>query len=260
MSDANDFRSWGESGQNMGDQVIYYRTPAKTARGEPHEQAGWIVWGDSISGTKLRDRLRRGFAPLFEYGVINSPENRVRFGNGQDDSWLTETGAQWKPILSHPNGPGEFPVDQLQTYRWYRPEACPVPTARFPQLSGSVREYRCPQCTRQFTDVEGVGGVSGLAKHLTIMHKWDRTSLNAYGDRTGIDFNKVDVVDVPIQQYEVQDEAPPPPPPVQVEVIGAAQPTTAFGCECGWVPKAESKSPKASLDMHKRLHCKLVRA
>ena len=244
-----DFRAWGESGQQLGDQVIYYRTPDKG------EQAGWIVWGDSISGTKLRDRLRRGFTPLFEYGVINSPENRSRFGNGRDDSWLTETGAQWKPILSHPNGPAEFPADQLQTYRWYRPDECPVPTARFPQLSGSVRVYRCPQCTRQFTDVQGAGGVSGLAKHLTIMHKWDRTSLNAYGDRTGIDFNKVDVRDVPVQQYEVQADAPPPAPPVQVEVV-----LGSFACECGWVPKAESKNPKASLDMHKRLHCKLVRA
>lgn len=195
---------WGQLGEpqkGAGDQIIYYRRPRKG------ENAGWITWGDSVSGSKLRDYVRRGFEPLMQYGTINSAHrNASAFGTKSSPAqsgWSNERYI-WEQILTAEGGPEEFPVAQIIAFRWYRPENCPVPDAVFPQLRGvKIKEYRCPECRRApFVDVDGAGGVTGLANHLRITHDWDRVSLNAYGDRVGIDFNRVDVVDAPVTEYE----------------------------------------------------------
>lgn len=179
-----------------GDQIIYYRRP------RTGEHAGWIVYGDSLSGTKLRDFVRRGFEPLMTYGVINtSARDRRMYGdkNTPRDDAMTKDIYIWDAILSHPDGPAEFPVEQLVSNRWYRPERCPVPDAFFPQLVGKeIKEYTCPErCGRPpFVAVDGIGGVSTLRTHLRVMHGWDQANLQAYGARVGIDFNKGDMSSV----------------------------------------------------------------
>ena len=202
-------------GRGSGDQVIYYRRPRKG------NQAGWIIWGDSLSGSKLRDFLRRGFEPLMKYGAINSVgRNRKLFG---DSTNPVEEGYRrdqyvWEGILSHPDGPAEFPVEQIVTYRWYRPEQCPIPDVVFPQLKGlKVKEYNCPErCGRQpFVDVDGVGGVGALRQHLRIIHDWDQANLQSYGERVGIDFNRLDVLAMPVNEYTT------PEPGFRCEECGA---------------------------------------
>lgn len=187
----------GGPGRGQGDRVIYYRKPN-----------GWITYGDSVSGTKLRDFVARGFEPLMQYGYINTQgrDNR-RFGtaNQEREAGMTEGKYIWEQILSHPDGPAEFPLEQVIAMRWYRPENCPVEDAYFPQLAGKkIREYNCPeQCGRApFVDIEGAGGMSGLRTHLRIMHGWDQANLLAYGERVGIDFTHPDVVEAPVHDFE----------------------------------------------------------
>lgn len=218
----NEYRAAGMNpGRNMGDQVMYYRRPLYDQYGNKAENAGWITWGDTTSGTKARDYMIRGFELLRKYGVINTAANEKLADEEKIDANLRV----WAPILRHPDGPGEFPLDQVLTLKWYRPEFCPIPGVVFPQLEGQkVREYRCPECTRPpfVDDIAGVGGIRALAGHLRIMHKWDRTNLMAYGDRIGVDFNKVDVTDVAVQEYS-PDTTPKrrgkAQPSVPVEVI-----------------------------------------
>ena len=201
--------SWaeGQAQRGAGDQVIYYRKPNKGL--EP----GWITPGDSLSGTKYRDYAKRGFQALEKYGTINTVQRDLRaYGSKsspvalefQDSNPLRRELYRWEQILTHPDGPAEFPVEQIIAYRWYRPENCPVPDVRFPQLQGlKIKEYRCPErCGRPpFVDIDGIGGVTTLANHLRITHEWDRISIMGYGERVGIDFNKLDVVDMPVQDY-----------------------------------------------------------
>lgn len=206
----------------QGDQIIYYRRPRKG------ENAGWITYGDSLSGSKYRDFVRRGFEPLEKYGYINTyARDRAAFGDGKtapaEAGWTTERYI-WEQILSHPDGPAEFPVEQLLTFRWYRPENVPVPGVSFPQLKGvKVKEFRCPErCGRApFVDVDGAGGARALANHLRITHGWDIPSLMAYGERIGVDFTAADVVEMTVQEY-----TPPEPrrrraeePIVEVETV-----------------------------------------
>ena len=220
MSEASSLQQWGAAsgaGLNMGDQVIYYRRP----KGPDKEDSGWIVTADSISGTKLRDYAIRGFEPLMKYGHINRSDNVTQ------GRLASNPNEKWRQILEHPDGPSEFPLEQVLTFRWYRPDQCPVPETVFPQLEGiKVREYRCPECRRApFVDIDGVGGVTSLANHLRIMHEWDRASLMAYGDRVGIDFNKADTGNLLVQDYEpnqaVRPKAKPKnEPKVEVESFG----------------------------------------
>ena len=188
----------GQPNAGDGDQIIYYRRPRHG------ENAGWIVYGDSLSGTKLRDYVKRGFEPLMQFGIINSAERDQRMYGDRShprDEAMTKDRYIWEGILIHPDGPVEFPVEQTITYRWYRPERCPVPEAYFPQLVGKkIKEYTCPErCGRPpFVAVEGIGGVGTLRTHLRVMHGWDQTNLQAYGERVGIDFNKADVDTVTI--------------------------------------------------------------
>ena len=196
--------SWDAFAQpnaGAGDQIIYYRRPRKG------EHAGWIVFGDSLSGTKLRDYVKRGFEPLMQFGIINSAaRDRARFGDKSTpaDSTMTMARYEWEAILTHPDGPAEFPIEQLVSNRWYRPEHCPVPDAHFPQLVGKqIIEYTCPEhCGRPpFVGVDGVGGIGTLRTHLRIMHRWDQANLQAYGARVGIDFNKADVEMLATSEY-----------------------------------------------------------
>ena len=227
-------QEWGQStGRNLGDQIIYYRRPKLNKLGEPAENAGWITWGDSISGTKLRDFVARGFEPLMKYGSLNNKERRLR---AEAEGWPPGR-ILWDAILTHPDGPAEFTLEQIMAFRWYRPEQAPVLNVRFPQLAGqTVREYRCPECSRPpFIDIEGVGGITGLGNHLRIMHGWDRVSLNAYGDRVGINFNQTDVVTLAMEEMDIP----------------------AVKCDCGWEPSADSKDVDSSLRAHQNLHCPL---
>ena len=202
--------SWaeGQSQRGSGDQVIYYRKPDKGL------EAKWITCGDSVSGSKHLDYAKRGFEPLHKYGSVNNIQRDLRaFGSksspvapefSNTDSLRAER-YRWEQILTHPDGSAEFPIDQIIAYSWYRPENVPVTGVVFPQLQGlKIREYRCPErCGRPpFVDIDGIGGVTNLANHLRISHEWDRVSIMAYGERVGIDFNKLDVIDLPVQDYE----------------------------------------------------------
>lgn len=207
---------WSALGQNKGgggDSIIYYRKPNKGV------EAGWIVFGDSLSGTKLRDFVKRGFEPLMQFGSINDRRRDMRAFGTKDSPIAPEYESlspnehraryEWEGILTHPDGPAAFPVEQIIAYRWYRPENCPVPDAYFPQLAGKkIREYNCPErCGRNpFVDVDGVGGVSALRSHLRIMHEWDQANLQAYGARVGIDFNASDVGELLIQDVNVAEQ------------------------------------------------------
>ena len=194
----NQWAAFAQPNAGAGDQIIYYRRPR---RGEHN---GWIVYGDSLSGTKLRDYVRRGFEPLMKYGVINSNERDRRMcgdATRPRDETMTKDRYIWEGILTHPDGPAEFPVEQLAAFRWYRPERCPVPDVYFPQLVGKqIKEYTCPErCgPPPFVAIEGMGGVGTLRTHLRVMHDCDQANLQAYGARVGIDFNRADVNDMAI--------------------------------------------------------------
>ena len=198
----NQWAAFGQPNAGDGDQIIYYRRPLKG------EDAGWIVYGDSISGTKLRDHVLRGFEPLMKYGVINSSaRDLAQYGDKSHapDPMMTKNRYIWEGILSHPDGPAEFPVDQIIAFRWYRPEQCPVPDAFFPQLVGKrIKEFTCPErCGRPpFVEMDGSGGVNALRTHLRVMHEWDQANLQAYGERMGIDFNKANVNELLVAAVE----------------------------------------------------------
>jgi hypothetical protein len=235
-----------ERTRKFDDQVIYFRRP----RSWP-ENNRWITWGDSVSGTKLRDMVSLGFQPMFEYGVINSKENKERFppnGNGQEI---------WGPILTAPDGPSEFPVDQILTLGWHRASQCPVPGVRFPQLEGKkITEYQCPQCRRKpFVDNGDGVAVKSLADHLLIMEKWTYDALMSYGDRIGVDFRTVGATEEIVTEYTAGEEET-QPTEYDVERVVAEAPT-GFTCACGWVPREDSKNKRSSLETHKRLHCPL---
>lgn len=222
-----DWAALGQPNRGDGDRIIYYRRPTKGTNGRPVEDPGWIVFGDSISGSKLRDFVARGFQPLMQYGTINSAQRDVRaFGSKSSPADPTMTREQyiWEGILSHPDGPAEFPLEQIIAFGWYRPEQCPVPTAYFPQLVGKkVKEYTCPErCGRKpFVEIDGVGGISALRQHLRIMHEWDQANLQAYGERVGIDFNKADVAELLINDMQFGSRPSVAPEPVAaIETVG----------------------------------------
>ena len=148
-------RTMGDIRQGGDEHVIYWRKPN-----------GWITWADTESGTKMRDYSRRGFEPLWKYGNFNV------------DGYPGSPVQIWERILSHPDGPAEFPVEQVVSLRWYNQP--PVPGVRFPQLTGlKIKEYRCPECDRApFVHVVSMpkmpSGIMGLGNHLRIHHDWDR--------------------------------------------------------------------------------------
>ncbi len=228
--------AFAQPNSGAGDQVIYYRRPRRG------EDPGWIMFSDSLSGTKLRDMVRRGFEPLMQYGVINSADRDRRFFGDQSyprEEGMTKERYVWEGILSHPDGPAEFPVEQLAAFRWYRPERCPVPDAYFPQLVGKqIKEYTCPErCGRPpFVSIEGYGGVGTLRTHLRVMHGWDQANLQAYGARVGIDFNQADVNAMAVKDVTYGEQ--------QVETIACDR--------CG--EEFTGRTAKARLTKHQKNH------
>jgi len=209
------------------DRAMYYRRPDKGQ----HRQ--WLVVD---SRTMLESFQIRGFEPLFKYGYIPYTDPDAKDDEGNHTLPLT---SPWKPILQHPDGPKEFPVEQIISARWYIAEECPVPGAPgiFPQLAGNkITHYPCPECDRAaFQAVNGLGGIRHLATHLRLIHEWDRVSLMRYGEKVGIDF---DVVYGDLKKsYDFSVEAD-----TMAEVEKCD--------ECDYVP-AEGKSAAKALRMHK---------
>jgi hypothetical protein len=189
-------------GRGMGDEVVYARRPFLTRDGEKAANAGWITWIDTLSGTKLHDYQTRGFTVLNKYGKINSVqreralENRLLEGEVMTPRQY-DAEYIWGPILRHKDGPAEFPLEQILEMRWYEARNCPIkdmePARLFPQLRGhKVKHYQCPQCSRYFAEVDGVGATRPLANHLRIMHEWDMANILNYGKAIGIDFAAVE--------------------------------------------------------------------
>jgi hypothetical protein len=189
-------------GRGMGDEVIYYRRPFRTRDGDAATNAGWITWADSLSGTKRRDYETRGFTALTQFGKINSAQNENalahRIENGEQMTPRQYSAEYiWGPILRHPEGPAQFPLEQILEMRWYEPRTCPIkdvnPAELFPQLRGhKVKNFPCPQCNRNFPAVDGAGAAKPFANHLRIMHDWDMTNILNYGNVIGIDFAAVE--------------------------------------------------------------------
>jgi len=227
---------WARSG--------YYRTPG-----------GWVTVNE-YAGEALMKFLNRGFQWIGgKYGDVTRYLDVER--RQPDPAGI------WGPILRHPDGAAEFPTDQIITYRWYRQDVCPVPV-KWPQLRGvKILEYQCPQCSRapfisalnqDGTSATRSDGIMGLGTHLQVIHSWDRLSLMSYGERVGIDFNAVGkaqtVVEYDYEEPEVQEE---PDFTVEPAVKDPEWPV----CECGYIPRQDSKSPHASLATHQRMHCPL---
>lgn len=245
----SEFRTTVGSNRRKGKwaRSCYYRNPR-----------GWITV-DQYMGTALQAFSDRGFQRLAKYGDVTRYLDQ--------DRQEPDPGGNWGPILRHPDGPGEFPAEQVIIARWYKKDFCPVPEAKFPQLKGiKIQEYQCPQCNRppfiSAEDAEGKpvvksNGIAALGVHLQVAHSWDRLVLLAYGERVGIDFNVAgdrihSVVEYKFEEEkaeEAQEE-----PDFEVETVTAEDLPV---CECGWAVPAGKKSPEQSLRLHQRLHCPL---
>ena len=218
--------------------AVYYRKPN-----------GWITWGGYDDA--LKSFTDRGFQAMPQYGRVTAffDENRKE----------PDPAGVWGPIMRHPDGPAEFPVSQIVELRWYK--ECPVPGTTFPQLKGiKVKEYPCPQCRRapfmSATDEDGNSvsesdGIVGLGTHLQVGHKWDITTLNAYGERANINFQ--DRVGHAASVKELTFDEPVQVATPEVEEAQVEVETVTAKCECGW----EDKSGKG-MPIHKRLHCPLT--
>ena len=206
------------------DKAMYFRRPQTTV-----QRKGWIV---TASRTHRDTYELMGFEPLMKYGVLPNDDPELRNEEGKP----VPLRSPWYPILTHPDGPKEFPVAQVMTFRWYVPEECPNPKAKFPQLQGhKVTHYPCPECERPaFIAIDGLGGIEHLARHLRIVHDWDRPSLMKYGEKVGLDF---DVVYGDLKKtYDFSLES-------EVEVLSCD--------ECDFVVREDSKDKQASLRFHK---------
>lgn len=158
----------GQQGRGkISERCMYYRKPPSGT------EAGWIV----VNGTnpeRQQGLFQKGFVPLHQYHFV-SPQDV----DHPDESYRT-----WSQILLSPGGPAEFPVDQLIAYRWYDPNVCPVPSARFPQLVGAkITRVWCEECTTVYYHRP-----THLARHLRAVHGYDRADVRAYGEQYGIVF------------------------------------------------------------------------
>lgn len=197
--------------KRMSEVVRYWRRP--TGRGKP--DSGYIIIGDS-QATKREDYEYRGFTMLPKYGAVC---------RGKDDR---DAAYRWVPILNHPDGPAEFPYEQVIEMRWYDPDQLPPGVRKdvfFPQLAGvKITPYDCPEC-----EMRTFHKAVHLARHLKNDHEWDRTEVLALGDKWGIDFSKEmapqgkRVFDYPTEAP--QREAPQAPARPQYQVERIAVPT-----------------------------------
>lgn len=210
---------------------MYYRRP------EGVRHPGWIT----VKGSKGEKKERyedRGIMALREFGELRDGHTNP-----------------WEIILTHPDGPKAFPVDQVMQARWYDPkniptecrwegkdeEPCPwmlkleSEGVHFPQLDDhEVTERSCPQCDRPpFVMVDNLGGVEPLARHLTIIHGWDTDQLRKYGAAVGIDFDMI---------YSKAGKE-------KTFKFGAR---ADLSCgECEWKPDPEKEHPARQLQGHK---------
>lgn len=259
MPDEN-VQMYAGGAQRRNPDVIYYRN-----------KKGWITWGDTQASKQL-DMIRKGCTPLPKYGNITYSEDL------------------WGPILRHPDGPAEFPLEQVLTYRWYNPKRLPdlrrietisqgktseyvrvgeQPKIKFPQLKGvSITEYPCPEnCSRGGEDLNYHNPLH-LGTHLRVAHEYDRSEILKYGAEMGIDFSKVpggkqlvsfdfdDDVDETVAEVEADAE-------FTIAVVDAQHPATEeikaevevrLDCaDCGWV---NEKNTSQGLDIHKKRWCK----
>lgn len=207
----------GQGRGKVSERCMYYKKPFRGT------EAGWIV----VNGTNAERQaglFRKGFVPLEAYGFV-SPQDVVvpPWLLDRDESFL-QSYRTWSTILTAPGGPDEFPVDQLVSYRWYDPDVCPVPSARFPQLVGvSITRVWCEECTTVYYHKP-----THLARHLRTVHQYDRADVRAYGEQYGINFSR-DLGDTKRTALEaVTYELPPEPeaepdlPPV--EFLDSRQP------------------------------------
>jgi hypothetical protein len=152
-------------------------------------------------------------------------------------------------ILTHPDGPSEFPLEQIVANGWHRRGGCPVPGVFFPQIPGNkFRDLACPErCGRKpFAELNGSGGATELRQHLRIMHKWDPATIQAYGERVGIDFEAISTEGQPlVVSYDGDD----------YQAEAAAPVATCPACGEGF----SGKMAKAHLGQHLR-RCEAAQA
>lgn len=190
------------------EKTIYYRAPAQRSDGKgglfTHAQAGWITCRGNNDNTQLT-MLRKGYQPLPQFGIVAQ-------GTPQNPSAYDRYG-KWGPILTHPDGPAQFPLAQILALGWYRPERVPVPGVKFPALSkanlerelGEARivEFHCPECERYRTLK-----ANHLGRHLKVSHDYDRTELMALARDKGWSFSKDLTGDRIEQAFEFTDDEP----------------------------------------------------
>ena len=228
MPDEN-VQMYAGGAQRKNPDVIYYRN-----------RKGWITWGDTQASKQL-DMIRKGCVPLSKYGSIKHSADL------------------WGPILRHPDGPAEFPVDQILAYHWYKKERLPdcrrietvssgkvsedvrvgeQPRIVFPQLKGvQVTEFPCPEgCSVSLPGGKVIDRVFHnpiqLGTHLKWQHDYDRSEILKYGDAMGIDFSKVpggrQVVSYDFGEAEIamQEVARDEDDVVELITVSAASPAT----------------------------------
>ena len=186
-------KSMMSQGRRRSERVIYYRAPERLTDGRKYEQAHWIGWGDTQQSAQLA-KMQRGWIPLPKYGYVDRKPRE----DGPDTAF--EIYGAWGIILCHPDGPAEFPADQIITFRWYKEENLRMslnqnipPTLKvknglvqWPQLRGmTITDYDCPEChnVQRHKTVD-------LAYHLRISHGYDRADVIAFGNQLGINFEK----------------------------------------------------------------------
>lgn len=199
----------GQGRGKVSERCMYYRRPPGGV------ESGWIV----VNGTnpeRQQGLFQKGFVPLHEYGFVDPQGVADRLGVSKDEQ---APYCMWSKILESPGGPEEFPVEQLIAYRWYDPEVCPVPRARFPQLVGAkITRVWCEECSTIYYHKP-----THLARHLRSVHHYDRADVRAYGEQYGITFSRD--LDAPRRGAEaISYEMPPAPddalpllPPVEFE-------------------------------------------
>ena len=196
------------------ERVIYYQKPAVFPDGKPNLEANWITWGDTQQHKAIW-LMARGFKPLYQFGYIETKHRET-----DPDSPFDQYGV-WGPILTHPDGPALFPVDQIVAYRWYDPQhvgvdvgngrpAIPIPGVKFPQLrefvakGGEITVFACPECTdRVFHHA------IALARHLRNRHDYQMHEIIALGKELNVDFTReFGSVTKRVIEYAYPDEEP----------------------------------------------------
>lgn len=257
--------AWADiSGNGREEPVIYYK-----------RRDGWIVWNGTQASLQM-NMLRKGCVPLSQFGRIKFSEDH------------------WGPILRHPDGPKEFPVEQILAFRWYRKDMLPdlrpivqqgrdfvrenVPQPRvvFPQLKGmKITEFPCPEnCKINTMQGQSVDkfyhSPIDLGNHLRVMHGYDRAEIIKYGEAMGIDFSKVPGGKTLVQHDFTADEVLEPEPldeydfevtPVSASSPAAAEVAQQFEVDvpannCPDCGWENKKGTEQGLAVHKRLHCK----